>query len=331
MPRIPQKILDSVVYLYPSEEDARAGTNFGGSGFLVSWMFEGTNMALLYAITNWHVACQGSPVVRVNTIDGDCDVFAFDETEWEFDPRYDIAVHPLTLREDFHKYSVVDLRGLLRPETARDARIGPGDDVFMVGRFMDHDGGKANLPAVRFGNISIDPTPIVQPNGVAAPSYCLDLHSRSGYSGSPVFVYRTPGFDLDDQLQPAPNQKLLLAGVNLFMLLGIHYAQFPELWEVSESGKLLNQSSREPLLTDGKYIRGLSGMTCVLPAWTIAEVLNMPRIKAHRDTVEQEARKRAASTPIAESVPPASDANPKHREDFNSLINAAVKTPAQED
>jgi hypothetical protein len=74
--------------------------------------------------------------------------------------------------------------------------IGPGEDVFMVGRFMDHDGGAINQPAVRFGNISTMPANIKQPNGVIRPCYCIDLHSRAGFSGSPVYAFRTFGQDL---------------------------------------------------------------------------------------------------------------------------------------
>lgn len=335
MPRIPRPVLDCVVYLYPTEQDARDGTNFGGSGFLLSWPIEGTNRALVYVVTNWHVACQGSPLVRINTTDGGSDISAFDGVGWQFLPKYDVAVHAIALNRELHQYSFIPVNGLISQEKVAEQRIGPGDDVFMVGRFIDHDGGKANKPAVRFGNISINPTPITQPNDSVAASYCVDMHSRTGYSGSPVFVYRTPGFDLDEQLVAGSDPKLLLAGVNLFMLLGIHFAQFPELWEVTEQGRLIREGVSEPLLTDGKYIRGLRGMTCVLPAWAIMEVLNMPSIKAHRAEVEAIARANAAketSAPIGEaSTLPASGENPTHREDFNRLLGAAARKREQED
>jgi hypothetical protein len=35
VPRIPDNILDCVVYLYPSEAAAQDGERFGGSGFLI--------------------------------------------------------------------------------------------------------------------------------------------------------------------------------------------------------------------------------------------------------------------------------------------------------
>ena len=65
-----------------------------------------------------------------------------------------------------------------------------------------------------------------------------------------------------------------------------HFAQFPELWEVTSSGTLRNTETSEPLLTDRKFIKGLSGMTLVLPAWSIVEVLNMPPLRKLRADIE---------------------------------------------
>lgn len=58
-----------------------------------------------------------------------------------------------------------------------EEEFGPGDDVFMVGRFMDHAGKDRNHPALRCGNIAMNPTPIIQENGAKADAYCIDLHS----------------------------------------------------------------------------------------------------------------------------------------------------------
>ena len=156
----------------------------------------------------------------------------------------------------------------------------------MVGRFVDHQLLNQSATAVRFGHISMDPAPVLQSNGMRADTYCIDLHSRSGYSGSPVFAYRTPGYDLEERLGVGGEAKFLMSGINHLSLLGIHWGQFPEIWEVVDGGKLKAQSSeesRELLLTDGQFIEGLSGMTCVLPAWSILEVLNMPVLKKVRD------------------------------------------------
>jgi hypothetical protein len=283
MPRVPQKILDSVCYLYEDEEQAKAGREFGGTAFLVSVPSErhqGANYA--YVVSNWHVACQGCPVVRINTKDGGADIILLEPDHWEFDPRYDIAVAPLPVREDLHRFATVPSAMFVSREQMAAARMGAGEDVFMVGRFVDHDGGPVNLPALRFGNISVMPTPIEQPNGRKADCFCIDLHARTGYSGSPVFVYRTPGFDLEENLEAAIREKrCLAAGCNMFMLLGIHFGHFKEYWQIIDN----KPNPLEPgssLLTEGKYIKGLSGMSCALPAWNIMEILNIPKFKNRR-------------------------------------------------
>jgi hypothetical protein len=360
MPRIPAMIRNAAFYLYPTEEDAKRGSNFGGTGFLIdlpSKRHAKYGRAHIYAVTNWHVAVQGGPVIRLNTQSGPPDILDADVHDWFFDGHHDIALLPVNVNADLHAVTVLHSQMLVSEDEIRRAEIGPGDDVFMVGRFMDHDGGQRNQPALRFGNISMNPTPIMQSNGVKADAYCVDLHSRSGYSGSPVFVYRTPQSDLD----PPPAGRTQNLGLPLqpettsfFMVLGIHFAQFPELWEVTSGGKLRHEvegESKEPLLTDSRYIKGLSGMTCVLPAWSIRKVMNMPSLREMREKNEAdtEARfqregyppeaenKRLAQgdpkndDPFSESAVPANDVNPTHREDFNSLVTAAARKPESKD
>ncbi|MGA7073480.1 S1 family peptidase [Bradyrhizobium sp.] len=342
-------IRNAAFYLYPSVEAAKKGENFGGTGFLIgepSKKHGKYGRAHIYAVTNWHVAVQGSPVIRFNTQSGPPDIFDIDVTDWFFDGKHDIAVLPINVAPNKHAVTVLHSQMLVTRENLAAAQIGPGDDVFMVGRFMDHDGGQRNRPALRFGNIAMDPTPIMQSNKVSVDAYCIDLHSRSGYSGSPVFVYRTPQSDLD---LPPPKRDSVLGLATpsetstFFMVLGIHFAQFPETWEVSTSGKLLHQSenAQSPLLTGTHYIQGLSGMTCVLPAWAIREVLDMPKLKKMREETEENSEanfRRDGYPPLSEdnrwtqdvpvseaAAPPANGENPKHREDFTRLVNAAAR------
>lgn len=166
MPRVPPTALDCVIYLYSSEEEARKGSEFGGTGFLVGVPSRFPGRGWVFAVTNWHVAVQrGQSVVRINTQDGGTDIIALEPHEWHFDPRYDVAAASISLNRDIHKYKVVvPDEGFVMPEHIEKDKIGPGDDVFMVGRFVDHDGGPINRPAVRFGNISVMPSPLEQPH-----------------------------------------------------------------------------------------------------------------------------------------------------------------------
>lgn len=310
MPRIPPKVLDCVCYLYGSEDDACAGREFGGTGFLVSVPSKFAGLDYVYAVTNRHIACQRWPVVRVNTLEGGTDVFNFEPDQWEFDRRYDIAAVPLPVREGFHRFATVGAGSFMTPAQMERVKVGPGDDVFMVGRFMDHDGGLTNLPAVRFGNISVMPSPIKQENIGMAKAFCIDLHSRSGYSGSPVFVYRTANFDLEEEApKDISEAKLLAAGTTLLMLLGIHFAQFPEEWELimkpEKPNAKVEAKPRVPLIKGGASVKGLSGMTCVLPAWNIHDILDLPKLKRQReaaDARESERRAREGWPPEAEAA-----------------------------
>jgi hypothetical protein len=214
MPQISKTILDSTFYLYPTEEDAVNGTSMGGTGFLVAYtkMFTremgsadiGRPNMHIYGVTNYHVAVrgsnsQGSPVVRLNCLDGTTERFPFDCADWEYVPGgSDVAVVRIPVDPKKHQIGAIPLSQFVSKEHLKWGRqVDTGEDVFMVGRFMDHDGGEVNLPAVRFGNISVLPTPIhLDEFGRDQDLYCIDLHSRSGFSGSPIFSYRTLGSDL---------------------------------------------------------------------------------------------------------------------------------------
>ena len=305
MPKIPPRVVNCVFYLYETREDAETGTNKQGTGFIVALRSAVQSQIFPYFVTNKHVAEQGASVVRIDKYDGTHSIFDYDCVEWESLPHYDIAVHPAPLGDE-HNFTVVQEGMFLTKERKEKEQIGPGDDVFMVGLFVDYeDSSIINAPFVRFGNISSNPIPIRQPEPVncLADSYCLDMRSRKGYSGSPVFVYRTPGYDLEEIPGSGDQTKLLTSGRNHLSFLGIHYGQFPEIWEVASDGKLKDQESKKEhkeLLTDGRYIKGLSGMTCVLPAWSILEVLDIPKLKSLRDDENVELVKKFKNAPMPE-------------------------------
>jgi hypothetical protein len=337
MPKIPDRLLDNVFYLYASVEDAKSGERFGGTGFLVSVPSEifPDQGAVVYGVTNWHVACRdGFSVVRLNTLGGDTDIFAFEPHEWTFDPRFDIAVQGIPIDATKHRLSLIPVDSLISQELIDRYQIGLGDDVFMIGRFIDHDGGQTNKPTARFGNISLMPSPIEQPNGHKADSYCVDLRSRSGYSGSPVFVYRTPAGNLELAREMVLAHPLRSLGPAFMGLLGIHWGQFPERWRIEKGRTVADEAEHGALITEGQYVRGVSGMTCVLPAFNILEVLNMPELLNDRKQADLEwARERRAHhglPPEAESEAKTEE-NPNHREDFMRLVNAASKPKPKDD
>jgi len=296
-----KEILDVVFFLYPTVEDAKAGLRYGGTGFIVGIPTKGwpDQFAHHYAVTNWHVAVRdGASVVRLNTLDGNTDILEFGPAEWTFRPNFhDIAVMPLSLT-GAHKFRALGPTFFLLGEEPAAIDVQVGDDTFMVGRFIDHDGVQTNRPAARFGHISMTGAPIRQPTGFDDDSIVVDLHSRTGFSGSPVFIYRTLG----SEFLPAAKGRLLTGGGHVMKLLGIHWGQFYEKWSLKRLGKgqTVFESS---LITDGEYVQGLSGMTCVCPSSAIWELLHEPEFIEQRANVERDMEKRlspASSGVVAE-------------------------------
>ena len=126
---------------------------------------------------------------------------------------------------------------------------------------------------MRFGNIAMMDARQPQPTGFAGQSVVADMHSRTGYSGSPVFVYRTSGSIF-------ANEGTVSGGGHLLKLLGVLWGSFPEDWELRARPTAL------PLSGGGLTVRGMSGMSLVCPSWHLLEVLDMPKLKANRKEVD---------------------------------------------
>lgn len=286
MPKIPPTFLDGVFYLYASREDAIRGSKFGGTGFLVgipSRELPGGNY--VYAVSNWHVVNQGGfSVVRLNRDDGQSEIVELSPEDWEFDglTGHDIAVAPIKLNaRNSLRFSMAHIDALVTKDkftTTEESAIGVGDDVFMVGRFVDHDGGATNKPAVRFGHISIGPSILETALGTLSETICIDTNSRTGFSGSPVYFYRTMVSDLEELSRPKWHNQIPLLKHPTLMLLGIHTGQFPEWWDWRDGEDQFSIPGR---------VRGVSGMTRVAPAWFIRQLLDAPKLRNVREAVER--------------------------------------------
>jgi len=287
-------ILDTAFFLYRSVEDAQLGKDCGGTGFLVSVPTPWPDRVHVYGVTNWHVAVDaGASVIRLNTKDGNAETFDLGPEAWQFIPNFhDIAVVPLEIKQH-HNVKHLQYQFMRPKEYVLEQEVGPGDDVFMIGRFIDYDGVQTNHPSMRFGHISMADAPIRQPNGYAGGSFIVDMHSRSGFSGSPVFMYRTLG----SHFLEGEKGSILTGAGHMMYLLGIHWGQFPESWELKN--KPLDELSAEAsMVVDGAYVNGLSGMTCVCPSHAIIDVLDMLKLKEHRRYVEKMIEKVFGPAPI---------------------------------
>lgn len=366
MPRLDPSFKRTVFFLYERGMDDKVhGPK--GTGVIVGMSERGWpawRPVHLYAVTCAHVAPQGSSIVRINTLDGKSRLIEFEPHEWEFlSGRDDLAAIDISERvgpsDDIRS---IMLDTIVSPEFIANVDLEIGEDGFMLGLFADLPGEDQNIIAARFGNVALlasEAVPIRQPNGAYRPSHVFDMRSRPGFSGSPVFVYRTPSGDLrnmEQQLQKKfpvnrpqffqdYNSTLAAQRIyqmeshseefetrnNMFLrLLGIHAGQYPE--DIIAKKKRRESGEADEVIRDRDRLQVPSSMTIVVPAWSIREVLSIPKLKAQREerVMKLKAKIAAKNVPIGEALPkearaePAAD-NPSHKEDFTSLLGRAAR------
>jgi hypothetical protein len=312
MPRIANKVLDSVGFLYRTYDEAKKHAKIGGTCFLVGQQIVldgvGYNAYVPYAVTNRHVVwAKGAPVIRINRRDGNPpEIIDKECDQWYPHPEGDdIAVLPLFDRVDqaIHKISYANTDQFITGAFISDNDLGIGDEVFMSGRFINHQGKFHNQAAARFGSISMMPEPILN-NGIGKYqlSYAVEMRSRTGFSGSPVFAYRKPW----TVLWPTKTSDFIgLLGVN---------------W-----GYILDDDG------ENTWLNG------VVPAWKIIETLEIPELKEYQKVVSETYRtsmqdkNSGGAVPAAASAALATDENPHHLEDFSRLVDVAARKRSRDD
>jgi hypothetical protein len=338
LPRIDDDYLDCTIYLYPSERDAEAGTRSGGSGFLVGILTEDLpiNVWIIYAVTNKHVVEGGNSVVRLRTKDGVHSVKPIDERAWMYHPDGDdLAVCSIEFDWGAIKSSFIARDAFLDKVRATRFNIGAGDEAFVVGRFINHEGRQQNLPTARFGCIAQMPIePVKQPGtGFDQESFLVEIRSIGGYSGSPVFVnipkfsvrWGVEGWHFSDSQEEDRSRKQE-EGV----------AQPPEitsrakLEDISKSLEAVFAKNRGYLRSHGPWLLGVdwghindwqpvcdatgnpvdrdgppwrtqvrmnTGIMTVIPAWKLIEMLDEGLIAEQRKQMIDEIRKRQQASP----------------------------------
>lgn len=229
----------------------------------------------IYAVTNDHNIKNGSCVMRVNTVDGDIDVVPLKPSDWTPHPDGDdLSVSRVSLGNE-HRWRAVHDHMLISQNDDIDQTIGYGDDVFMVGRFVTHDGLQQNNPVMRFGNIAmlpLEPVCVDARGDFMQDTFLVDMRSVSGFSGSPVFTYKLgvrPNDVLNRRPGPAGSRVHLTIDDDDLKLLGIEY------WAFHVPGGHLS-GLRQSVSPSN------SGMSGVIPAWKLYDLLHIPALTTTR-------------------------------------------------
>jgi len=290
MPRIDLSVLNCAVYLYASAQDAKQGEKSGGSGFLVGVRYEGGGF--IYAVTNSHVIREGkAPIVRLNKEKDVPYIGEYTQDMWIHHPDGDdLAIVPLDVEAVRARLNFVSTEIFITKDIIQKERIGAGDDVFMVGRFIGYDGKQQNEPTVRFGNLSISsPVPITHPRGSKQESFLIETRSLAGYSGSPVFVHILPmslrapsgGWAKLQDRNWEDNNPYMYRGP---WLLGVD-------WGHKHYMETVREKNGEDEIAEGWKVPVNSGITCVVPAWKLLELLNIDEVAQAREDEYEKVKK----------------------------------------
>lgn len=279
MPRIQDAYLRSVVYLYSSADDARSGKDTGGTAFTVSVKAPHSELRWWYWVTASHcVGNQPTLHARMNLQGGGTALYEIGKEEWHAHPNGDDVAACRVPDGDFSGAVAIGAAVFVNQEKISKFNIGPGDETFLVGRFFGHSGKNRNLPCARFGNIAsmADGAELVQfKDGRLAECFLVDVRSLNGFSGSPVFVHIPP-------FSTRKMDEYMDLTDSFTALLGV------------DTGHL-----NLPLRSDGmgQPTPQNSGISTVVPAWKIHEVLELPYFKEIQDADLRRAEGGAGAAP----------------------------------
>jgi hypothetical protein len=317
MPRINDQMLNCVFYLYRDKNAADKGEHAGGTGFWVGYQPESSvDSFYIFAVSNKHVVADaGASVIRVNTIDGNVDVLELEPHEWYFNNKDDLAITNIHIDTSKQKINFIPISMFVTGDIVEKHDLGPGDEVFMIGRFVRHDGKTTNVPSVRFGNLSIPESMIDHPIYNTQESFAVEMRSMAGYSGSPVFIYPS---------EWNMNRSAHAIGCTPLYLLGVDWGHIVDQLEVIET-------KATAVIKSSGYVRASTGMNGVVPAWRLSDLIKTSPWAEHmkREATAAALKKAADGPSTVVDVAPVDGVNPNHREAFTSLLDEAAKKKPQ--
>jgi hypothetical protein len=272
--------------------------------------------------------------LRVNLVNGKTAELKLDSQTFRYHPKNgleptDVAVYPFISRlidertgeatdADIRSFPLNGEGGLLPTDLFRQRYMGRGGEISIIGLFRSHYGHNRNIPIVRVGNIAALPQEPVSTKLGFISAYLIEARSIAGLSGSPVMAMADNALEL---IQGIAKRPLVHGGAALLGLMHGHF-DVPNLNE-------------DVVMDEEEPTRSVhTGIGVVIPVEKIVETIQHPELVAMRKERVKEIRKTGATADLATDPSAASHANdgdPTHREDFNSLLLAAVQKRESED
>jgi len=281
---VPEEIKKCVVFLC-----YRAGAQImlAGTGFFLAAPSSIAGKVYIYLVTARHVVeaiqqrgTDGHVLVRLNSIDGGATLISSVAESWRFHPsdsRADVAAIQWTPDRGKFDYRAIPTSMLVTGDIENEHSIGPGDEVFFPGLFVNHYGQKRNLPIIRVGNIAaMAEEPVSTKAYGEIDAYLVEARSIGGLSGSPVFVNLRPG-----------RGGIFEAGAPGFYLMGLMHGHYES-----------PLTDEDMLLEDEEHMERVNmGIAIVVPTGKIRDVIDQDEFVGERHVADDVERQRSAAVP----------------------------------
>jgi hypothetical protein len=304
--RIPDVVLKSVVYLGNATD--KGIFKAIGTGFFAA-ILRSREQPTFYLVTADHVrrglVNDQNFAIRLNDGDGKAQILRSPTTfKWwrhPTDKSVDAAVYPWTFREfpfasfPFARFVTEELHQYRRDS---DPGIGIGDEIFIVGLFRKLAGQTRITPIVRHGHLAMMPIePISTENYGDGLYYLVEAFSTAGLSGSPVFVNETVYFEYRGSRPRAYPERGDIHPVGMAVgpthCLGLVHGIMPIETIVELAGKA------DPAQ------KWHSGISMIVPASKILEIINQPKLIEYEEVVQRALREdKPVETAVAEFSEP---------------------------
>lgn len=203
--RLQDRFIESVFYIFKSEDEANASTGDSGSGFFYARQAKIPCNSFIFAVTNHHsVDEKGDLWIRWIT-EGEVSIRKISAEEWISQPdQDDLAIVHISYLPNIEKMTIV-YEGM--NVKSSDAHIGLGTETVAFSRFR---GIPECVPTLRTGHVISTPQFMVQsPHGRRQLTLLVESRSVNGDSGSPVFAVPPQRYLMSD-----PDDSIKLLGVN---------------------------------------------------------------------------------------------------------------------
>jgi len=283
---VPETIKKCVVFICYWHEE---GVKLAGTGFFIAEPSSVNKDRIYpYVVTARHViesvqerAIDDKVLIRLNTRDGGTEIISSDVSQWRFHPSdatVDLAAIQWGPDQKKFDYQVIPASMLITDDIVKQHSIGPGDEVFFPGLFVNHYGKKKNLPIIRIGNIAaMAEEPVSTRDYGDIDAHLVEARSIGGLSGSPVFVHLVVG----------RGQQIVLGAGPTFYLLGLMRGHYDS-----------PLTDKDANVDDSEQVERVNmGIAIVVPSGKIRELIDQDDFRAARILNDEELGKGLAATP----------------------------------